>query len=130
MRIARKTRVWSDAMRVVPLALVVWTVAGMVAASEFKPVLSRAQFVDLIAGRTLTRFLVRLDVSPEGRIGGSAFGTQVTGDWHWQGNSFCRTLRFGSEEFKLNCQSVFVRDNTLRFIADEGKGDQADLTLR
>lgn len=117
-------------MRGLRLAVVMWAVAGMAAASDFQPVQSREQFVGLIAGKALTRFLVRLEVTPDGRIGGSAFGAQVRGDWHWQGGYFCRTLWFGSEEFKLNCQQVLVRDTTIRFIADEGKGDQADLTLR
>lgn len=117
-------------MRGLFLALLVSAVAGMAAASDFQPVQSRDQFVDLIAGRALTRFLVRLEVTADGRIGGSAFGAQVTGDWRWQGNYFCRNLRFGSEDLGPNCQVVMVRDSTLRFIADEGRGDQADLMLR
>lgn len=99
-------------------------------AEGFQRVDSRDGFVQLIDGRDLTRLGIRLSVSPAGKIEGRAFGRPVTGAWQWTGGYFCRDLYFGSRDLGPNCQVVQVRGGTVRFIADEGKGDYADLKLR
>ena len=99
-------------------------------ADDFDRVESREEFVQLVAGRALTRFGITLNVSPEGAIEGRAFGKPVTGAWRWNGGFFCRDLAFGGESLGPNCQVVEKRGEVLRFTADEGKGDHADLRLR
>ncbi len=99
-------------------------------ADDFAPVQTRDAFVGVISGKALRRFGISLDVTPDGSIAGSAYGAKVTGRWTWEGEFFCRTLNFGSTKYERNCQQVLVKDRTVRFIADEGKGDQADLYLR
>ena len=103
---------------------------GPAVAEEFVPVESQAEFVGLIEGRALTRFGISLSVRPDGAIEGSAFGMAVSGAWNWQGQYFCRDLRYGNTALEPNCQAVLVKGETLRFIADRGKGDSADLRLR
>ncbi|MEX5727696.1 hypothetical protein Ga0609869_001049 [Rhodovulum iodosum] len=98
-------------------------------AEGFQPVENRDSFVSLIDGRSLTRFGIRLEVSPRGDITGRAFGREVSGDWRWDGRYFCRDLTFGAESLGPNCQAVEVRGSTLRFIADKGAGQRADLRL-
>ncbi|MFN3644996.1 MAG: dihydrodipicolinate reductase [Gemmobacter sp.] len=91
---------------------------------------SRDAFVSLVKDRALTRFGITLNVAPDGTIRGRAFGRPVTGAWSWKGGYFCRTLIFGDENLGDNCQLVEKRGESLRFTADQGKGDYADLRLR
>lgn len=112
-------------------ALVVLLVAPLPAAAEgFELVREKSEFVGLVNGKSLTRFGISLNVSPEGAINGKAFGTSVTGNWTWKGGLFCRDMAFGSTEIAMNCQTVQRKGATLRFTSDAGKGDSADLRLR
>lgn len=110
-------------------ALVAASGAAPVSAQGFETVTSRDRFVQLVTGRDLTRFAITLGVSPSGEIGGRAFGSQVTGNWNWQGQFFCRTMRWGSKQLDPNCQMVRISGDTIRFISDRGEGRSADLTL-
>ena len=112
------------------LAFIGMSLGGSAIASDFAPVEREADFRGLVEGRDLTRFGIRLQVTPDGRITGRGFGMQVGGTWEWRGGYFCRTLEFGSSGEPLNCQRVLQRGDTLRFIADRGEGDTADFSLR
>ncbi len=115
----------------VALVLGALLTADVAAASDgFRPVTSRADFLELIAGKSLTRFGVRLSVRPDGQIEGRAFGLPVSGDWRWQEGYFCRAMQAGSETLPDDCQQVLRKGDTLRFIARRGAGDHADLRLR
>lgn len=116
-------------MRVLIVALGL-LVAPVAAQAEFAPVSERARFVSLIEGRDLTRFGIRLEVTPDGRIRGRAFGRDVTGAWRWAGGYFCRDLYWGRMELGANCQAVRTHGDTVRFISDQGNGQFADLYLR
>ena len=100
------------------------------AASEFRVVTDRAEFVQLVDGRELRRFGIRLEVTTDGDIGGRGFGHDVWGAWQWEGPFFCRDLGYGNTDLGHNCQVVAVRGDTIRFVADEGQGDHADFRLR
>lgn len=105
-------------------------VAGPAAAEPSARVDSRDSFVELVSGRELRRFGITLVVTPDGDIRGRAFGKEVTGAWNWEGGYFCRDLAFGGEPLEFNCQVVERRGDALRFIADQGAGEFADLKLR
>jgi len=112
-------------------AVVAALLAGHAAqASNLRLVTDPGEFTQLVDGRNLTRFGIRLAVSPAGNIEGRAFGRTVTGAWTWQRGFFCRDLRFGSDDLGYNCQQVLVNGDTVRFIADQGAGDHADFRLR
>lgn len=112
------------------IALVLGLTAAAPAAAEgFRGIESRNGFVSLVSGKNLTRTGITLSVSPDGRISGRAFGREVRGAWSWDGQFFCRDLSFGRRDLGRNCQVVQVRGDTLRFIADRGAGDFADLRL-
>ena len=100
------------------------------AAFAFQPVTDRDTFLAIVEGKRLTGDGVGLVVSDGGAITGRAFGFKVTGDWVWQGEYFCRTLTSAIRDFPTNCQTVAVEGAVVRFQADEGTGDIADLTLR
>ncbi len=106
------------------------TGAAPAAAESVARIEKRDDFVSLVSGRALTRFGISLTVTPDGAIEGRAFGRKVTGAWRWDGGFFCRDLAFGDEPLEPNCQVVERRGETLRFIADRGAGDHADLRLR
>ncbi len=99
-------------------------------ADGFSRVGDKGHFVKLVSGKALTRMGIALTVLPDGKIEGSAFGKDVTGAWRWQAGLFCRDLYFGKRDLGANCQVVQHKDGVLRFIADEGVGDYADLRLR
>lgn len=112
-------------------AVAVALTAPLPALSDAPQVIAdRDAFVSLVEDRELKRFGITLRVSPSGAIEGSAFGTPVTGAWRWQDGYFCRDLYYGSRDLGPNCQLVELRaGQTLRFIADQGRGQYADLRL-
>ena len=101
--------------RLATLASVALMATALPALADFQPVRDESTFRTLVEGRDLTRFGVRLQVLPQGRISGRGFG---------------RTLEFGQSGDPYNCQLVLRNGDTLRFISDQGTGDFADLRLR
>jgi len=99
-------------------------------AEGFARIADKAAFVAAVQGRALSGTAVRLNVFPDGLISGRAFGTAVSGTWQWSDGYFCRTLDTVTRDFPLNCQLVESDGRTIRFTADKGTGDAADLTLR
>jgi hypothetical protein len=99
-------------------------------AEGYARVTDRGQFVSVVQGKTLKSLGVSLVVTPSGEIGGRAFGRDVTGAWTWDGGFFCRTMQAGDRSFARNCQQVLLDGDRLRFIADRGAGDVADLRIR
>jgi hypothetical protein len=91
---------------------------------------SRDDFVNLIKDKSLTRTGIRLVVTPDGKIDGRALGFKVTGSWDWRDGYFCREMQAGREKIGYDCQLVERRGNALRFTAEKGKGDYADLRIR
>jgi hypothetical protein len=116
--------------RLAALAFGLATMTALPALADFQPLRAENEFRELVTGRELTRFGVRLQVLPEGVIRGRGFGMQVGGDWEWRDGYFCRTLKFGESGDPYNCQLVLRNGDTLRFISDQGQGDSADLRLR
>ncbi len=98
-------------------------------AETFRYVTKRSEFVNLVEGRDLTRFGIRLSVSPDGGIGGRAFGREVDGVWTWRDGYFCRRIVAGGTTLPMNCQVVLHSGSTLRFVADRGAGESADMRI-
>ncbi len=116
-------------MRLIVLA-VLTSLASPAMAEDFTRIADRGAFVNLVGGKSLTSLGVSLKVSASGTISGRAFGSNVSGSWTWSGGYFCRTLQAGGRVFARNCQLVQTRGNRLRFIADKGTGQTADLRIR
>ena len=112
------------------LALMLALVPLPALAETFTRITDRSAFVAAVQGKTLSSTAVRLNVKPDGLIEGRAFGTTVTGTWAWQDGYFCRTLDTATKDFPLNCQQVETDGATIRFTADRGAGDVANLRIR
>ena len=105
-----------------------WALAS--SETDFRRVDDRATFVNIVQQGTLNRFGITLEVTPDGRILGRAFGRKVTGAWAWRDGFFCRDLSWGARDLGPNCQEVKVSGRMVRFTSDEGRGQFADLRLR
>lgn len=112
------------------LSAILLAAASPALSDGFEVVGERERFVEIVDGRRLTALGIALTVSPAGEIEGSAFGRGVTGSWRWEAGYFCREMTVGATAVTPNCQLVKLRGDTLRFIADRGRGDTADLRLR
>ena len=99
-------------------------------ADKFVRITDQSVFIATVEGRNLTSLAIRLSVIPDGSITGRAFGAAVTGTWNWTDGYFCRTLDTATRNFPLNCQVVESNGTTIRFTADKGAGDKADLRIR
>ena len=114
------------AMTIAALAIV----APQIAAAELKRIDNRSEFVQLVEGKTLSRPLVRLTVTPDGQIAGRGATWDVIGTWSWKDGYFCRDLNWGGDDLGYNCQAVLANGSEMRFIADQGAGEAADFRLR
>ncbi|UWR11116.1 dihydrodipicolinate reductase [Sulfitobacter mediterraneus] len=100
------------------------------AIADFQKVSSRAEFVALVDGKTLSRPLVRLQVSSDGRISGRGATWDINGRWQWKGGYLCRSLEWGGDDLGYNCQEVRVNGQRMRITSDRGTGDSAEFKLR
>lgn len=98
-------------------------------AAEFTKIEDADTFRALVAGKTLSRPFVKLQVSPEGTINGKGMRWPVTGSWTWQDGYFCRDLMWGESELGYNCQEISLHGGKIRFRSDRGTGDYADFSL-
>lgn len=120
-------------MKHILLSLTLMCTAAPAFADGYEPVKDEDRFVSLIQGKELSNFLygVRLSVSQEGTIQGSAIGWEIVGTWSWQDGYFCREMSWGGDPIPYNCQLVEARgDDRLRFTVDQGAGDSASFRLR
>lgn len=120
----------SDAMFKSVLMSGALMVAATVAQADFAKVHNLDEFTSIVSGKTLTRPLVRLEVTPTGDIRGIGVRWEVTGNWSWQDGYFCRDLFWGGDALGYNCQEVQVKENRIRFTSDKGRGDSAIFRLR
>lgn len=102
----------------------------VLAAADYTKISNKSEFVALVAGKTLTRPLVKLEVSPSGKISGRGASWDVDGDWTWKNGYFCRNIVWGGSELGYNCQEVGMSKGRMRFTSDKGQGQSADFRLR
>jgi len=88
------------------------------------------EFINLIDGKTLNRFLIKLSVGKDGTISGTGAGIDVKGNWYWQGDYFCRSLFWGEKNLGSDCQKVELINQKLFFTADQGSAATAGFTIK
>lgn len=99
--------------------------------AELVKVNEQSEFVQLVQGKTLTRPLVKLTVTPDGQIEGRGSFWDVEGTWSWRDGYFCRDLFWGGDALGYNCQEVQASaDGQIKFTSDRGAGDSAMFSLR
>ena len=111
------------------LGSVFLAIAASSAFADFARIDSQTDFVRHVTGKTLTRPLVELRVTQDGRIEGRGSVWDVTGDWSWRDGYFCRNLFWGGDALGYNCQVVQVTDDRVRFTSDKGAGESAIFSL-
>ena len=114
------------------LSLTLGCAAALIAGSasaDLAMISSQSDFLRLIAGKTLSRPLIKIEVSEDGSISGKGARWAVTGDWMWRDGFFCRSLYWGGSELGYNCQEVRTSEGRVRFTSDRGAGDSADFKL-
>lgn len=116
-------------MRMTILAAALVALSGA-AQAELIKVDDQQKFVSAVAGKTLTRPWVTINVTPDGRIEGRGLRWDVEGTWAWQDGYFCRELFWGGDPLGYNCQEVQVHGERIRFTSDRGAGDSAEFQLR
>ena len=102
----------------------------MAAAQTNEWVKDEDRFINLIDGKKLKRFLIELSVQTDGTIIGMGAGTDVTGNWNWQDNYFCRNLSWGNRDLGTDCQKVELKDKKLLFTSDRGLGTTAGFMIQ
>jgi hypothetical protein len=121
-------------MKLVRLAIAsLVATAAPALADGFVPITDRDRFVELLDSRVLKHpvYGIRLNVTPDGRISGSALGWAVTGTWNWQDGYFCRQMEWSGTPIPFNCQLVEASaDKSLRFTVDKGAGDAATFRIQ
>ena len=113
------------------IAAAIATFAASPVWAELTKVTDQSQFVQLVNGKTLTRPLIKLTVTPDGQIEGRGSVWDIAGSWSWQGGYFCRDLFWGGDALGYNCQEVQAStDGRIKFTSDRGAGDSAVFSLR
>lgn len=98
--------------------------------ADYQPITTKADFVALMNGKLLTRPLVKLQVTPDGRISGTGAAWEITGDWQWKSGYLCRSIEWGGDDLGYNCQSVEADGSKVRITSDKGAGQSAEFRLR
>ena len=102
-------------------------------ANGFEPIRDKSRFLSLIEGRELrlNLFRIRIQLTPDGQIQGSALGWDLNGRWKWEDGYFCRDMDWSGYAIPFNCQLVEARgEEEIRFTVDRGTGDSASFKLR
>lgn len=115
---------------VLPVIAALTFAAATPAVAEFSKVNSAEEFKTIVVGKTLTRPLLRIKVSPNGSISGRGATWDLSGNWTWKNGYFCRSLEWGGDDLGYNCQEVRASAGKIRFTSDQGSGDSADFSLR
>ena len=100
------------------------------ASADFARIDTQGEFLRHVTGKTLSRPLVELRVTPDGRIEGRGAKWDVSGNWSWREGFFCRDLSWGGDELGYNCQEVRVNGGRMRFTSDRGNGMSAVFRLK
>ncbi len=89
-----------------------------------KDIKKEQQFLDAVAGKTLTGNGATLVIGADGKLSGKLKdGRKVAGAWVWNKRFWCRNLVVGGEKLPQDCQTVSLDGNQVTFTREKGKGD-------
>lgn len=116
-------------MRQILVAISIVLLGASAAQAELKKLNTYAEFLAYVNGKTLTRPLVKLKVTSDGRIAGRGMRWDVEGNWRWENGYFCRDLYWDGDPLGYNCQEVRASGQRIRFTSDKGAGPSAEFRL-
>lgn len=74
------------------------------------------------AGKRLVSEVGWVDVGKDGSLRGEFGGRELTGNWYWEDEYYCRTVRLGDRDMGHDCQAVLVTDDGMVFHRGKGEG--------
>ncbi|SDX14567.1 hypothetical protein SAMN05444358_103155 [Ruegeria halocynthiae] len=108
----------------VKLTAVTCVALGTAMAAEAKDIKKENQFLDAVAGKTLSGNEAILVISADGKLTGKLKdGRKVAGAWVWSKRFWCRNLVVGGKALPQDCQTVSLDGDQVTFIRNKGKGD-------
>ena len=66
----------------------------------------------------------------DGSITGNFRDMEMTGNWTWEGNFFCRSVQLDGKDLPDDCQVVIVSDDKVSFIRNKGEGKRANFRMQ
>ena len=66
----------------------------------------------------------------DGSITGNFRDMEMTGNWTWEGEFFCRSVQLGGKDLPDDCQVIIVSDDKLSFIRNKGEGKRANFRMQ
>lgn len=97
---------------------------GAASGAFAKDVKKENQFLDAVAGKTLTGNGATLVISADGKLSGQlSDGRKFAGAWVWNKRYWCRNLVVGGTKVPQDCQTVSLDGNQVTFTRQKGKGD-------
>ncbi len=80
----------------------------------YRQITNAEEFVELVAGKTLTRRNISFTVYADGTIQGNYNGREMVGTWEWVGDAFCRSLTSPRQGY--GCQKITSDGENARFM--------------
>lgn len=87
------------------------------------------RFRELVVGKKLVMKYGHGMSHPDGTLTGlyrvkGNRKAELTGNWTWEGEYYCRSGMLGADELPWDCLVVIVKDKKVTFIRGEGKGQK------
>ena len=106
--------------------LAVWQTALHVPESSGEDTITtEKEFREKVVGMKNTSERGYSIIHEDGSITGSFNGRDLTGNWTWEGEYFCRSVKLGDKELPDDCQIVTVSGDKVTFIRNRGEGKRS-----
>lgn len=98
------------------------------AVADFKKISKEADFVKVLAGKTLSdtnggTYVIKADGTMSGK---APNGDKIRGAWKWSGKFWCRNIVVGTRELGTDCQTWEVDGANYRVTRKKGKGQSTN----
>lgn len=87
------------------------------------------EFRTYVAGKKATSQSGYATSHEDGSITGNFNGQDLTGNWTWEGEYYCRTVMLGDKDLGHDCQVVVVSDDKVTFIRNKGEGNRGNYRI-
>lgn len=107
--------------RIIPVATALTLFAGAASAQEGKPVKSLEDFFSMIVGKTLSYDLGHQTFHADGNSTGVYKGGKFTGNWMWEGTTYCQFINWKGQRQWNDCgRSMVVKGNVAHITRGNG----------
>ncbi len=93
----------------------------------FQPITSEGRFRDAVVDRKLAwGGRATMTIGGSGRVSGIVSGRAIAGAWEWRNSMYCRELDGRGSLPSVDCETVALKNETVRFTGDAGQGTARD----